>query len=127
MFDSVSLTSSGPLFYAVALAVIFLGWHRTEGTLSIHIYTTRRELFYWATVLATFALGTAASDLTAYTLHLGLHGIRNPVRGGDRDPCSRVLYPGLQRANVVWFAYVITRPLGLLRRLAGCAPESQWP
>jgi len=71
MFDSVSLTSSGPLFYAVALAVIFLGWHRTEGTLSIHIYTTRRELFYWATVLATVALGTAASDLTAYTLHLG--------------------------------------------------------
>jgi len=48
-------------FYSVVLAVIFWLWYRSEGTLSIHsIYTRRREVFYWATVLATFALGTAA-------------------------------------------------------------------
>src|SRR5215470_11492972 len=50
------------------LAVIFVLWYRTEGTLSIHsIRTPRREAFYWATVLATFALGTATGDLTART------------------------------------------------------------
>jgi uncharacterized membrane-anchored protein len=62
-------------FFAVALAVIFVLWYRTEKTLSIHsIYTRPREMFYWATVLATFALGTAAGDLTATTLHLGYLG-----------------------------------------------------
>ena len=37
----------------------------SERTLSIHtIFTTRREAFYWLAVLFTFALGTAAGDLT---------------------------------------------------------------
>ena len=49
-------------FYAVVLALVFVAWYRSEGTLSIHsIYTRRRERFYWATVFATFALGTAAA------------------------------------------------------------------
>jgi uncharacterized membrane-anchored protein len=57
---------------ATALAVVFLVWHRVEGTLSIHSITTpHRELFYWATVIATFALGTAVGDLTAATLGFG--------------------------------------------------------
>ena len=64
--------AASSLFFAVVLAAVFLAWHRTEGTLSIHsIVTTRRELFYWATVMATFALGTAAGDYTAHTLKLG--------------------------------------------------------
>ena len=59
-------------FFAVCLAVVFVAWYATERTLSIHSITTpRRELFYWATVLATFALGTALGDFTATTLHLG--------------------------------------------------------
>ena len=57
------------------LALLFLAWYRVEGTLSIHtIRTPRRELFYWATVIATFALGTAAGDLTAARLRLGYAG-----------------------------------------------------
>ena len=63
------------IFYAVVLAVVFRTWYRTEGTLSIHSITTpRRELFYWAAVLATFALGTAAGDLTAVTFGIGYFG-----------------------------------------------------
>ena len=59
-------------FFAVALAAIFVLWYRVEGTLSIHSITSpRRELFYWLTVVTTFALGTAVGDLTATTLHLG--------------------------------------------------------
>jgi len=58
--------------FAVTLAVVFVAWNRTEGTLSVHsIVTPRRELFYWAAVMATFALGTAAGDLTANTFGLG--------------------------------------------------------
>ena len=67
--------------FAIVLAAVFVLWHRSEGTLSIHSITTRRrELFYWAAVVATFALGTAAGDLTAYTLHLGYF---------SRSCCSR--------------------------------------
>src|SRR5260370_3861931 len=60
------------VFFAVVLAIVFVVWYASEKTLSIHsINTPRRELFYWATVMATFALGTAAVDLTASTLGLG--------------------------------------------------------
>src|SRR6185312_14869083 len=58
------------VLYALCLAVVFIGWNRTEHTLSIHtVDTPRREAFYWATVVATFAAGTAVGDLTATTLH----------------------------------------------------------
>ena len=64
-----TVTTAG---YAVALVAVLVVWHRTEGTLSIHSITTRRrELFYWTTVLVTFALGTAAGDFAAFTRHLG--------------------------------------------------------
>ena len=59
------------LLWAVILAGIFWVWQRNEGTLSIHSITTqRREAFYWATVFATFALGTALGDFTATSLNL---------------------------------------------------------
>jgi uncharacterized membrane-anchored protein len=60
------------VFFTIALAAVFTVWYLTERTLSIHSITTpRRELFYWATVCCTFALGTATGDWTAVTLHLG--------------------------------------------------------
>ena len=68
---NVSLYASTAAF-AVALAAIFFVWHRVEGTLSIDtIVTPRRELFYWAAILCTFALGTAAGDLATEALGLG--------------------------------------------------------
>src|SRR3954452_12499923 len=67
----VSYAVTTPLFAALT-AYVFYRWHRSEGTLSIHSITTRRrEQFYWCAVLATFALGTAAGDLTAISLNLG--------------------------------------------------------
>jgi uncharacterized membrane-anchored protein len=99
-------------FYAVCLAVIFLAWYLTERTLSIHsISTWRREAFYWATVLATFALGTALGDYTATTLHLGYFssGVLFTVV---------ILIPlvawrlGLNPVLAFWAAYTATRPLG---------------
>ena len=98
--------------WAVVLAVVFWRWYRSEGTLSIHsIVTRRRETYYWATVFATFALGTALGDLTAITLHLGFLGsailfmvvIAVPAIGWRM---------GLNPVAAFWFAYIVTRPLG---------------
>jgi uncharacterized membrane-anchored protein len=100
-------------FFAVALAVIFVLWYRTEKTLSIHsIHTPRREAFYWATVLATFALGTAAGDLTATTLHLGY--LASGIMFTLIFAIPGVAHWRLGRGSVVafWTAYVLTRPLG---------------
>jgi uncharacterized membrane-anchored protein len=99
-------------FYAVALAVVFVVWRRTEGTLSIHsIVTRRRELWYWLTVLLTFALGTAAGDLTALALHLGFlaSGVLFAVVIAVPAIGWRL---GLNPVFAFWFAYVVTRPLG---------------
>lgn len=100
-------------FFAVALAVIFVAWYKTEGTLSIHsIRTPRREAFYWAAVLATFALGTAAGDLTATTLHLGYlaSGIMFTLIFAVPGVAHRWLR--LNAIAAFWFAYIMTRPLG---------------
>src|SRR3954463_13526933 len=67
----VSLVTTTTVF-SIVLAVVFLAWWASERTLSIHtIYTPRREAFYWLAVLFTFALGTAAGDLTAERLAVG--------------------------------------------------------
>ncbi len=99
--------------WAIALAVILWLWYRSEGTLSIHsIMTTRRELYYWATVFATFALGTAVGDLTATTLHLGY--LASGIVFTIAIMIPLVLWSGLNVNSVFcfWFAYVLTRPLG---------------
>ncbi|HEX6487794.1 MAG TPA: hypothetical protein VF137_02825 [Candidatus Dormibacteraeota bacterium] len=98
---------------AVGLAVIFLTWRAVEGTLSIHsIQTRRRELFYWAAVLATFAMGTAVGDLTAYTLRLGFltSGLLFTVAFALPFILRRLT--GLNDVFAFWCAYVLTRPLG---------------
>jgi uncharacterized membrane-anchored protein len=101
------------IVFAATLAVIFVTWHRTERTLSIHsIYTRRRELFYWSTVLATFALGTAAGDMTAKTLSLGYLGSGVMFAVVIAVPALAWWRFGLNAITAFWFAYVITRPLG---------------
>jgi uncharacterized membrane-anchored protein len=98
--------------YAVALAVVFTLWRRAEGTLSIHaIDTRRRELWYWLTVLLTFALGTALGDLTAVALHLGFlaSGVLFAVVIAVPAIAWRA---GVDPVLTFWTAYVLTRPLG---------------
>ena len=99
--------------FAVLLAIIFTAWNRTERTLSIHsITTTRRELFYWATITVTFALGTAVGDMTATTLHLGY------LTSGIVFAVVFCLPPigfwvfRLNSVAMFWIAYILTRPLG---------------
>jgi uncharacterized membrane-anchored protein len=99
-------------FYAVVLGIIFWRWRAVEGTLSIHSITTRRrETFYWATVLATFALGTAAGDWTADSL--GLHYLPSVILFAGVIALPAIGFAaGLNSVAMFWFAYVITRPLG---------------
>jgi uncharacterized membrane-anchored protein len=100
-------------FFAVCLVVVFVTWYATEHTLSIHSITTpRRELFYWATVLVTFALGTAVGDLTATTLHLGFLTSGLMFTGLICLPALAYWKLGLNPVLAFWIAYVLTRPLG---------------
>jgi uncharacterized membrane-anchored protein len=108
----VSLVTT-TIVFSILLALVFAAWYASERTLSIHtIYTTRREAFYWLTVLFTFALGTAAGDLTAERLNVGY-------------AWSVVLFAAVIAAVAVahyrfrlnavlafWIAYILTRPLG---------------
>jgi uncharacterized membrane-anchored protein len=98
--------------YAIALAVVFLLWRRTEGTLSIHSITTRRrEVWYWLTVLLTFALGTALGDLTAIALDLGF--LASAVLFAVVIAVPAIGWRlGLDAVVAFWSAYVVTRPLG---------------
>ncbi|MGW0577447.1 COG4705 family protein [Streptomyces sp. NPDC002920] len=107
----VPYTLSTP-FFLVTLAVVFALWYRGEGTLSIHsIHTRRRESFYWAAVLATFALGTAAGDLTA-TIGFGYLGSAVLYAAAIGVPAVANRWGGLNAVAAFWAAYVITRPLG---------------
>jgi uncharacterized membrane-anchored protein len=99
--------------FAAALALVFLAWWRVERTLSVHEITTpRREAFYWAAVMATFALGTAAGDLTATSLGLGYLG--SGVLFLVVFAAPGVFFALTRRAAIAtfWIAYVTTRPLG---------------
>ena len=101
------------LLYAVALAAVFVVWQRSEGNLSIHsIDNFRRETFYWAAVVATFALGTAVGDMTATTLHLGYWLSAVMFAGAILIPALGYRFFRLNSIFAFWFAYVLTRPLG---------------
>jgi uncharacterized membrane-anchored protein len=105
--------SASSTLYAVALAAVFIVWQRTERTLSIHsIDTFRREAFYWAAVVATFAMGTAVGDLTAVTLHLGYFRSALLFAAVILIPAAGYRWLGWNPVLSFWFAYVVTRPLG---------------
>ncbi len=119
----VSLVTTTVVF-SVALAVTFAAWYASERTLSIHsIVTVRREAFYWLAILFTFALGTAAGDLTAERLNVGYW--RSALLFAAMIAAVTIAHYAVkgrlavehrrQSSNAVlafWIAYVLTRPLG---------------
>ncbi len=103
------------VLYACFLAAVFICWYRVEGTLSVHAITTRRrELFYWAAVVGTFALGTAVGDLTSITLHLGYLTSVLVFGCAICIPSVTALtdFGAVRGVLTFWTAYVLTRPLG---------------
>lgn len=107
----VSLYLSTAVF-AVLLALVFVVWWQQEHTLAITaIDTPKRERFYWAAILVTFALGTAGGDLANEALSLGF-------RTGSLVFAGLILLVwvlnrfGMNGVTAFWIAYVLTRPLG---------------
>ena len=108
---SVSLYTS-TIVFALALAMTFAAWYASERTLSIHAITTRRrELFYWAAILFTFALGTAAGDLATEALGLGFT-VGVVAFSGLIAAIGLAYYLGGNAVLTFWLAYILTRPLG---------------
>src|SRR5712672_1115409 len=98
--------------FAATLVATFAIWYGAERTLSIHtIVTRRRELFYWAAILFTFALGTAAGDLATEALGLGF--TLGVVVCGALIAAIAIAYClGANAVLTFWLVYVLTRPLG---------------
>lgn len=103
---------STPVFLT-ALVAVFILWRRVEETVDVHTITsTRRQLFYWAAVITTFATGTAAGDLAASTFHLGY------LSGGLVFVAAMIIVVLARATSVLgpvtafWTAYVLTRPIG---------------
>ena len=100
-------------FYAAALVAVFVLWHTLEKTLSIHsVDSFRREGFYWAAVLVTFALGTAGGDLTATTLGWGYWWSGILFAGLILLPAAGFYWFRPGEVPAFWAAYILTRPLG---------------
>ncbi len=108
----VSLVTTTVVF-SIALAAVFAVWYANEQTLSIHtIVTTKREAFYWLAVLFTFALGTAAGDLTAERLAVGYWKSALLFAGLIAAVFFLHRKFGLNAILAFWIAYILTRPLG---------------
>jgi uncharacterized membrane-anchored protein len=107
----VSLYMSTSIF-GVALALVFLVWYLCERTLSIRtISTRRRELFYWAAILCTFALGTASGDLATEAWGLGFR--LGALAFGGLIAATLIAWRcGANAVLMFWIAYILTRPLG---------------
>jgi uncharacterized membrane-anchored protein len=98
--------------FSILLALTFAVWYAVERTLSIHtIVTRRRELFYWAAVLFTFALGTAAGDLATEALSLGFN-VGVIAFGALIGLITAAYCLGANAVLAFWLAYILTRPLG---------------
>ena len=118
----ISLVTTS-IAFAIILTIVFAAWYRSEGTLSIHSITTRkRELYYWAAILFTFALGTSVGDLLAERLDLG-YGAAVMVFAAMIAGVAFLYYVlKLDEILCFWAAYVLTRPPRCLHgRLAGQA------
>jgi uncharacterized membrane-anchored protein len=101
------------VLWALTVTSVLLWWFRSEGTLSIHSITTqRRERFYWATVLSTFALGTAVGDLVAGELGFGYLDAGLLFLGFIAVPLFTWRCRPTAGVATFWTAYVLTRPLG---------------
>ncbi|OIK10298.1 hypothetical protein [Bacillus sp. MUM 13] len=99
--------------FSVLLGLTFLLWYLSEKTLSIHsIFTRKREVFYWLTILFTFALGTAVGDL--YSEQLGFGYLYTGIGVVIIIALVYLAYKILNLDGVLafWIAYILTRPLG---------------
>lgn len=101
------------IIFSIALAASFAVWYASEKTLSIHsIHTTKREAFYWITILCSFALGTATGDLLAEQY---IHSFGKAALIFSAFIALVTFAHFVLRLDAIlafWLAYIVTRPLG---------------
>ena len=101
------------IVFSAILAVIFFAWWKTEGTLSVHrINTTRRELFYWAAILFTFALGTSGGDFLSEATGIGYAMAVLVFASIIAITAAAYYWLKINGVLAIWIAYILTRPLG---------------
>lgn len=101
------------IVFSVALLAVFALWYLSEKTLAMHsINTTKRELYYWAVILLTFALGTSTGDYLAEASGLGY--AQSALVFGALIAIISAGYYYFQMNAVLafWLAYILTRPFG---------------
>ncbi|MBU8918422.1 hypothetical protein BGM25_20470 [Bacillus sp. FJAT-29953] len=99
--------------FAILLILTFTVWFVSERTLSIHsIFTTKREAFYWLTILFTFALGTAAGDLLSEDMNLGYFNSGLIFAAMIALITVAYYFFKLNAVLAFWLAYILTRPFG---------------
>jgi uncharacterized membrane-anchored protein len=108
----VSLMTTNIVF-SVALVVVFALWYLNEKTLAMHsINTAKRELYYWAAILLTFALGTSTGDYLAETSGLGYASSALVFGAAIAIITAAYYYLRMDAVLAFWLAYILTRPLG---------------
>jgi uncharacterized membrane-anchored protein len=101
------------LGFMLALVITLIAWYAREKTVSIRTARGgRRELFYWAAILFTFAFGASAGDLletlsvgylvSAIALAAVIAVVALADRGLDLNPVA-----------TFWMVYILARPLGV--------------
>ncbi len=101
------------IVFSVVLAVVFGLWYSNEKTLAMHsINTAKRELFYWAAILFTFALGTSTGDFLAEALKLGYAQSALVFCVLIGIVAAGYYYFRMNAVLAFWIAYILTRPLG---------------
>ncbi|PSB53567.1 hypothetical protein, partial [Chamaesiphon polymorphus] len=101
------------IVFSIVLAAIFGFWYASEKTLAMHsIDTPKRELFYWAAILFTFALGTATGDYLAEALKLGYLQAALIFGAAIAAIAAGHFYLRMNAVLAFWLAYILTRPLG---------------
>lgn len=99
--------------FSVLLVLVFSAWYLSERSLSIHsIANRKRESFYWAAILVTFALGTAAGDWMAESVGLGFAWSAVLFGAAIAVITLGFFFFKLNAVLAFWLAYIITRPLG---------------
>lgn len=117
-FDrSLGIGYIGGTSILLALLLACLGvWYWSLGSVSVNQLTTRKaEVFYWATVMFSQTLGTAAGDWVADPkagLGLGYEGGALVFAAGLALVAAAYYWTTISHTVLFWAAFILTRPLG---------------
>ncbi len=103
------------ILFALLLACLGL-WYWSLGSVSVNRLTSRKaEVFYWATVMFSQTLGTAAGDWVADPktgLGLGYEGGAIVFAIGLAIVAAAYYWTSISHTFLFWAAFILSRPLG---------------